>query len=385
MHDSITLESLFFPVKLRPLQTSIDDELVKVPRYRVVSCPTGVLGVKPSWQPTAESRPPALGRHLVFDHQQADVLSRDLYSQVFGTTAQPQQWVGAPPTGEKGPVGAWAAVVYGHAEYTVADAMRSTQFRQHRPASLPVAEWEPAFWQGYEPFAQELAHFQPALAFTNGFDYDDELLFYVLVTLPETAEPARIWERGEPATRHRPQRPVLVLKAGRFRVGHVEQLHHLTGAELLARARQLVPEIASSFRQELQDFANHYYLLSRTYVPAEALMPVMLDLYNTNRNVRSIALDAGLRSSIRRRVHAARGFFAQQQNDLASLVRFLMYEDAFDPARFDRRAAEEVLTQRDAYRNLRKRLSHRTLEHSKRLGDYLESQVVDYEALAHQL
>jgi hypothetical protein len=115
------------------------------------------------------------------------------------------------------------------------------------------------------------------------------------------------------------------------------------------------------------------------------LMPVMLDLYNTNRNVRSIALDAGLRNSIKRRVRAARNFFALQESDLASLVRFFMYEDAFDAARFDRRAAEEVLTQRDAYRNLRNRLNRRTMEYSKRLADYLNSQVHDYEAIAREL
>lgn len=385
MSTPARLEDLFFPVKHRLLQTSIDDELVKVPRYRVVSCPAGVLGVKPAWQADAQPRPTPLGRHLVFDHGQADALSHELYQQTFGVPGAPQYWVGAAPVGEKVPVGSWAAVVYGHAGYTVADVLRSPQLRPTGLSSMPVAAWEQALWDGNEPFAQELARFQPALAFTNGFEYDDELVFYVLVTMPETTEPEELWESPATPAKHQPRRPVLVLKTGRFRAAYIEQLHKLTGAELLAGARAALPELAKGFRKELYEFANHYYQLRQKRVDPAALMPVMLDLYNTNRNVSSIRLDASLRSHVKRRVRAARSFFAAQENDLASLVRFLMYEDAFDPARFDRKAAEDVLSQRDAYRNLKNRLSSKTLENTQRLKAHLDSQVNDYEALAREL
>jgi len=62
-----------------------------------------------------------------------------------------------------------------------------------------------------------------------------------------------------------------------------------------------------------------------------------------------------------------------------------MYEDAFDPAAFDRRAAEDVLTQRDAYRNLRNRLSIRVVSDANRLAKHLTSQQQDYDAIEREL
>ena len=84
MNTPPLLKDLFFSIKHRPLQTSIDDEFVKVPRYRVVSCADGVLGVKPTWLADAKPKPSALGRHLVFEHGQADELSQELYERTFG-------------------------------------------------------------------------------------------------------------------------------------------------------------------------------------------------------------------------------------------------------------------------------------------------------------
>jgi hypothetical protein len=385
MNTPTQLETLFFPVKHRPLQTSIDDELVKVPRYRVITCLAGVLGVKPAWRSEAQPQPTPLGRHLVFDHQQADALCRELYAQTFGVTATPIHWVGAAPAGEQVPIGAWAAVVYGHSGYTVADVLRAPQVRVELGGGPPLAAWEQALWEGTEPFAQELAGFEPALAFTNGFDYDDELLFYVLVTLPETTKPAQIWDWEEGSKIPQPRRPVLVLKSGRFRAEHIKKLHALKGKELLDGARMILPELAQLFRHELVEFANHYYHLRHTPVNPAALMPVILDLYNSNRNLSSIRLDRTLRNTVRQRVKIARRFFDSYNRDLASLVRFLMYADAFDPARFDRRAAEAALSQRDAYRNLYNRLSIRTVSDTRRLEDYLDSQMRAYHAVEEEL
>lgn len=385
MNTPTFLEELFFEVRHRPLVASLNDEPVKVPRYRVITGPGGVLGVKPAWLAEAEPRPPALGRHLVLDHRQADSLSQELYEQTFGVAPTPLYWVGAPPLGEKGPLGAWAAVVYGHTGYTVADVLRRPELRQDRKTGQPVADWERALWDGHEDFAQELARFEPALAFTNGFDYDDELTFYVLVTLPATAEPVPDWQWMDARPPQRPRRPVLVLKTGRFRTADIQQLHKLTGATLLAGARAAVPELALSFRRELEEFANHYYHLRQKRVEPQALVPVVLDLYDTNRNVNTIQLDASLRGRVRQRVQAARRFFGHQDSDLAGLVRFFMYANAFDPTDFDRRAAEDVLSQRDAYRNLRRRLSIRTVNDAQALPRYLAGQVKDYDAIAREL
>ncbi|GAB3838661.1 hypothetical protein GCM10028821_40580 [Hymenobacter jeollabukensis] len=378
------LDSLFFPVKHRPLQTSIDDELVKVPRYRVVTCPAGVLGVKPAWMPEARPQPSALGRHLIFSHGQADALSRELYTATYGIEPAPQYWVGAPPVGETSPLGAWAAVVYGHGGYSVADVLRNPELRPSTVRRLPTAAWERALWDGEDGFSEELRHFEPALAFTNGFDYDDELTFYVLVTLPATLPPVDFWWEDIELL-GRPRRPVLVLKTGRFRASQVAELHQATGDQLLAGGRAALPALAEGFQRELRRFAEHYYHLRRAMVAPGVLVPVLLDLYDTNRNVSSIALDATLRNRVKRRVRAAQQFFATQGSDLGALVRYLMHEDAFDPAHFTRQAAEEVLSQRDAYRNLCRRLSILLVNDQKALDRHLLSQKQDYEDIERVL
>ncbi|MFD1874334.1 hypothetical protein [Hymenobacter bucti] len=387
MPTPFLLEELFFPVKSRPLQTSIDDEIQKVPRYRVLTCEQGVLGVKPAWQAEAQPRPSPLGRHLVVDHAQAHALSQALYQQTFGEVGGPHYWVGAAPVGELRPVGAWATVVYGQESATLADVLPFSLFDERTRANRPVAPWEWALQGGQDaPFRQELARFEPALAFTNGFDYDDELTFYVLVTMPEMVAPKHVLAWLDETERRRPRRPVLVLKTGKFKASYIEQLYKLTGTALLEKAKLALPEIALSFRQELLNFANLYYALQHTPVVPDHLMPVTLDLYDLNRNIRTVQGDANLQSRIRRRAQDARAFFtAHQDGDLAALVRYLMYQDAFDPTRFDRRAAEEALSRRDAYRNLQTRLNLRTLNNPPQLYSYLESQHRDWESLAPEL
>ena len=372
MNTPSNLDELFFPVYPRPLQAAVEYKFVEVPRYRVINSPLGILGVKPAWLPEAVPRPPALGRHLVFSHEQADALSRELYQLTFGVAAQPQYWTAAPPVGEAGPLGAWAAVLYGQQQASVIEALRLT-----RPATEQVDTWETQ-----ADFAADVATFRPSLAFTNGFDYDDELTFYLLVTLPQISAHPSLWDD---AAHSEVRRPVLVLKTGRFRVEYIERLHQLTGSELLAGARLALPELARAFRRELRAFVEHYYRLRQHQVLPNYLVPVALDLYDANRNERSVDLDDNLRRRMRRQAQRAHHFFAGERPDLAVLVRLLMHHNAFAPARFDRRAAEEVLTQRDAYRNLRTRLGLRTLDDFRRLSSYLDSQLRDYEAIASGL
>jgi len=296
-------------------------------------------------------------------------------------------WVGAPPAGEKGPVGAWAAVLYGHAGYTVADVLRSPTLRESKSGKTVVADWERALLDESDAeYGQELAAFEPAMAFTNGYDYDDELTFYVLVTLPATTreeEEFGLW--SEAWATPRPHRPVLVLKTGQFATKWVKQLHPLTGAQLLEEARKALPELAQKFRAALREFAKLYYHLRLTKVKRDILVPVMLDLYDTNRNLSTINEDTALRQRVNRRVDAVRGFLRAQPPNLASLVRFFMYEDAFDPAAFTRQAAEHVLSERDVYRRLRTRLNQDVVSSPRRLRLYLDGQQLSWEDIVRGL
>lgn len=380
MNTPTLLKDLFFKVEHRPLQVPVEYNFMKVERYQVISTPAGVLGVKPAWRHDAQPQPPALGRHLVFDHEQAHILTQELYERTFAKTPTPMHWVGAAPAGEKGPVGAWAAVLYGHAGYTVADVLQSPTLRESKSGKIVVADWEQALLDESDAeYRQELAAFEPALAFTNGYDYDDELTFYVLVTLPATTweeEAAGLWSEARAIPR--PHRPVLVLKTGQFATKWAKQLHLLTGAQLLNEARQALPELAQKFRDALREFARLYYHLRLTTVHPEQLVPVVLDLYDTNRNLSTLNEDNALRQRVNRRVAAAGSFLRRQPPDLAALVRFFMYEDAFDPAAFNRQAAERVLSERDVYRRLRTRLHKDVVSNKRRLGLYLEGQQLSW-------
>ena len=384
------LKDLFFKVEHRPLQVPVEYNFVKVERYQVISTPAGVLGVKPAWRHDAQPQPPALGRHLVFDHEQADALAQELYERTFAKTPTPMHWVGAAPAGETGPIGAWAAVLYGHAGYTVADVLRSPTLREVKGKKTVVGDWE--LWEQallYETdtdYMEELAAFEPALAFTNGYDYDDELTFYVLVTLPATTreeEATGLW--SEARATPRPHRPVLVLKTGQFATKWVKQLHTLTGPQLLEAAREALPELAQKFRAALREFAKLYYHLRLTEVKPEELVPVVLDLYDTNRNLSTLNEDSALRQRVNRRVAAARRFLGGQAPNLAALVRFFMYEDAFDPTAFNRQAAEHALSERDVYRRLRTRLHKDVVSSKRRLGLYLEGQQLSWKDIVRGL
>ena len=390
MNIPTLLKDLFFKVEHRPLQVPVDYNFVKVERYQVISTRAGVLGVKPAWRHDANPQPPALGRHLVFDHEQADALTQELYDQTFAKKPMPMHWVGSPPAGEKGPVGAWAAVLYGHAGYTVADVLRSPTLRESKGGKTIVADWE--LWERAlldetdADYSKELAAFEPALAFTNGYDYDDELTFYVLVTLPATTrdeEEFGSWGGAQAASR--PHRPVLVLKTGQFATKWVKQLHSLTGEPLLEEARKALPELAQKFRTALREFAKLYYYLRLTPVKPEQLVPVVLDLYDTNRNLSTLNEDDALRQRVNRRVTAARSFLRAQSPNLAALVHFFMYEDAFDPTAFNRQTAEHALSERDVYRRLRTRLHKDVVSSERRLGLYLEGQKLSWENIVRGL
>lgn len=386
MNTPNRLEDLFFKVKPRPLQAPVDDNFVKVERYQVISTDAGVLGVKPAWRHDANPQPPALGRHLVFNHGQADTLARELYERTFEGLPIPTHWVGAAPAGEKGPMGAWAAVLYEHAGYTVADVLRSPTLRESKGGKTVVADWELALLD--EPdakYGQELAAFEPALAFTNGYDYDDELTFYVLVTLPATTpeEEFGFWSDAQDASR--PHRPVLVLKTGQFATKWVKQMHQSTGEQLLGEARKALPEMAQMFRGALREFAKLYYHLRRTTVEHDVLVPVVLDLYNTNRNLSTMNEDTDLRKHVKRRVAAAQGFLVAQAPNLAALVRFFMYEDAFDPTAFNRQVAERVLSERNVYKRLRSRLNKDMVSSKPRLELYLKGQQLAWQDIGRGL
>lgn len=380
MNTPAKFEDLFFEVQHRPLVASLDNEPKKVLRYRVITCPAGVLGVKPAWLADTKPQPAALGRHLVFDHRQADALSRELYKLTFGVSPTPMHWAGAPPLGETVPLGAWAVVMYGHLGYTVADVLRAPQLREGYHPGKPKADWEQALWEGPDDFVRELAQFEPALAFTNGFDGDDELTFYVLLTLPAPTD--SVPERESQNINSPQRRLVLVLKTGRFSKKSIMQLHELAGNDLLAGACGALPEMADSFRNELQEFAKQYYLLRQIPAKPQELVPVVLDLRDTNRNVSTSAVDGSLRKLVKRRIAEARIFFGHQDNNLAGLVRFFMWDNVFDPMSFDRQTAENVLIKRRAYRNLHKRLSGDTVKNMKVLEEYLAGQVHDPDAVA---
>ena len=388
-------EALFFDITTHPpLYQAEPLQFREVDRYRAIcrADNQAFLGIK------------SIGiaqEPLVFTHQQARDFGFTLFERLFGKSGEVFRWYGTPPY-------SWASMLIG------AEAPDSTQL--HLFASDPRESWhtprlsladlvqerrlkrnpevdesmriasERYEMGGEDCLLKALEGMEPVIAVVNGFDADEDLKLYLLLTIPQRRYHTERWagvnrERGQ-------HTPSLTLDSFQISGSLKEELSEMPLGQRMARIlARLEEKVIADFHKKLQNFVDVYDILLHMPLEKRDICPVILDVYDINRVPATVRRDDKLRSRIGNIISAcSRHNEGGERVDYAEIVDFIMSQNAFDlinPS-LERKQVQAIFEQKMVYKNCRDRLS-KLANNPIAEADYLRGQRNAYEQLMQEI
>lgn len=324
--DKTQTRQLFFTVAKSPLRAIIDNSMVTPDNYMVLHRQQQFLGIKPKEKEEqdiffiehqlaykcgkvlAESLSPTLVHNMSF--------SNDLKNQAF--------------------------IFIGE-----------NDFDTRQDSFLPAHELEEKnIFDIYDRVTlQQLKRygFKPTIAIENGYDYNDRVMFYLLVGLPLSAR----------------RNGYLTISKYKFQKQTVKTI-------LAGGAKELVIDdvkkhSVGKFRKDLKAFVDKYEQLSQIHLDQELLTAVALDVFNKNRNIEALKSDGNLLRDMQLFTEKAMSFFqgSTQASEILNFIIRYHYLD-LDLPTVSENNIKDVLIEKKAYARLTRIYSEKNQQPEER-------------------
>jgi len=119
--------------------------------------------------------------------------------------------------------------------------------------------------------------------------------------------------------------------------------------------------IKDDFLDDLGEFIKYYQYFSDITLERENFVPIVLDLYNSNRNSESIKKDKRLKTKINSIIDNSKAFIKHKENlTLASFIDYIIEKNEFklEEIGYDRSKIEELFVRKNAYNKALRVLPH---------------------------
>lgn len=315
--NKVDVESLDFEISTNPLQAIGGSQIFQTDKYFAIYGNDLLLGIKPQ-QERAQ---------LTLNHYQAYRLGLSLFEEVFCPGSDQACFLSEDQS--------WMASLIGEDPN---EGMCSEKYQQNL---FPAIINECYDIKSCKDWVSELHNcgFRPSLGVVNGFDYNDNLAFYLLV---------------EPLNHKSKSIPVLTLASFKFSEQQQHDIALCPASSRLDYALGMLCESAQpAFFDALREFLALYRQLSQWPSELESLTAITLDFYNKNRNTASIAVDRQLAGELRRFIDEANEYY-QDKWQMSSIIDFIMRynEFNFESVQFQRSRIEQLFVRKRSYQKM---------------------------------
>jgi len=325
LHKTQTKE-LFFTVEKSPLRAIIDNSMVTPDNYIVLHRQQQFLGIKPKEKEEqdvffiehnlayqcgkvlAESLSPTLVHNMSF--------SNDLKNQAF--------------------------IFIGENDF---DTRQDSFLPAHELEEKNIFDiYDRATLQQLKRYG-----FKPTIAIENGYDYNDRVMFYLLVGLPLSAR----------------RNGYLTISKYKFQKQTIKNI-------LAGGAKELVIDdvkkhSVGKFRSDLKAFVNRYKQLNQIHLDPKSLTAITLDVFNKNRNLETLKSDGNLLRDIQLFTEKAMSFFkgSTQASEILNFIIRYHYLD-LDHSTVSEHNIRDVLIEKKAYARLKRIYSGKNEQEQER-------------------
>ena len=336
--NKVKTEDLFFTVEQSPLRAIIHDAMVIPPNYLVLHRKKTLLGIKPKAEDAK--------RVFCLNHKSVFTCAKALAESISPDLTEHTSY--ASESKNK------AFILFGEDNFQAAKrkenekytASKADMFRQH----------------DYETLVKLKAHgFEPAIVVENGFDYNDQTVSYLLVSLP--------FDYGK--------RGYLTISRYRFSPKYRGEIAATSNEEkaLELALKFIKKDCVKQYRQDLKTFVERLDHLSDIPADSEVLSAVALDIFNKNRNTQAIKSSSDLRHDLVNFVQRAGSFFSGCY-DMSHLIRFIISTHVldFDLYSISLSGFKDVLREKKAYANITRVYSGKNEDEEER-AKYMVAQI----------
>jgi hypothetical protein len=241
-----------------------------------------------------------------------------------------------------------------------------------------------------------LSDYTILLAMLNGYDYDDEMKFYVLVQRKERdeeAEIANIFTQDKRINEDDDERKAeeftnrLYLTLDSFtvslsRYGEKFSQPINKNREVLEHIILNDIDLATSFRRSLLQFARVMVDFSDEDISQTELVALSLDIHNVNRDASRIKNDPKHARDLTERIHNANNYYRDNRNHtLSDLISYIFHSTFIDLRDMEniRDKVRAILTKKQPYRSIVQWLHPFRKDHYPRYHAHVQAQVEVYE------
>ncbi len=306
------MTELFFDIEISDLKIQSENgTFIETDNYKVISHEETFLGVKKTVDIGGSKK------SLVFTHKQAHDLGLELYSSAFGEDQCPPGYY-----------------------------------------SSDNKNWVAFF---IEPELKKFNNFYPIIGVENGYDYDDEIAFYLTIAICKSAN------------------SIDLLTISDYKLSDKKKIELLLDEEPQKKLSEIIKkEVSSEFKNKRDEFIYYYKLFNKIEVNREYLIPITLDIYDKNRNPKTIKVDGKLKNDLRNLIETGRKFFTENstRSDLSLIIEFIMRSNLFrlnDP-NWSIDKVKKIFVKKRAYKNSVERFK-KLVNNDERLKEYAEGQM----------
>ncbi len=333
----VDMSALNFEIYISPFQAICGNKIMPVKHHMAVCSENSLLGVRSQDK-----------EEFVINHMNAYLLAESLYNSIYQSGIAHICYLSESKN--------WMASIIGEPKYKTNGhfaELPSDVFITDRPKSTILKD---LFTFG----------FKPAIGVVNGFDYNDDLGFYLLLE-PSTAST-------------KDDMHLMTLDAFKFSPLDLQALVKISDIdEQLEKARNiLLGKAVNKFQETLEAFIQVYEKLSCWQTQADHLTAICLDVFNKNRNIESVKADTQLSKELSTFINKAETYF-RNANQMSDLVQFIIrYHDVdFSAKNLDRNKVEQIFVKKKSYGKIVRVLGEMKPT-QKSYHDYLESQLSSY-------
>ena len=290
-------QELFFKVSTSPLKAVLSDSKVMSPYYMVLYNEENILGIKPKEE--EDTKVFFLENGEVFEAGKS--LSEKISKNIIHTAS-------------------------------------FTNYRQNRSFFIYENKEAEVIEEGlFEPRNKKVLEklrkygFQPTIIAENGFDYNDKVMFYLLVALPTNYD--SMTGNG-------------FLTISKFRYQYY-----------FNNEKSFIEDIKENcvlkFEQGLEDFIKSYEELDKIQFSNEEQIAISLDIYNRNRNIQTLKSDGRHLNETKKFIKRAETFYSRSESRASEIIKFII---STHPINFEEEHIriidfKEILTEKRAYAN----------------------------------
>jgi hypothetical protein len=302
MLKRVSVNDLFFEVVERPLKAIVDNQIIESKDYFTLNSEGEILGIKPL-------KP--LQKRLFVDNITANDTLLALSIKIYNNSLAPKAYINERR----------------NESFIFMGLSENKTVPKEKPKNNIISK------------LKEIG-FEPTIAVRNGYDYEDKLVYYLLLEQKISNQTYGY------------------LTIARFDIREqlIEQLLQSERSEHFSIIeKELLTTAYNKFMHAYETFFEKYNSLSTIKATPKELIAITLDIYNKNRNIQAIKSDSPLEKSISYIIKtSSEHFFDRNANNLSYILSYIVrYQQInFKLEEISDRYINDALQEKKVYKNI---------------------------------